>query len=103
MDRLERVPHAAFSKELRLPKVRVPTGTADPAAHHEAAARHPINVAWRRAGDQFQNLIAHLRGAPLVGIKAENPIAAAGLDGAVAQIAETLERHRHDARPKRRR
>ena len=101
MHRLERVAHAAFAEELRLAEVRVPAGAADPAAHHETAARHPVDIGWRRAGEQAEDLVAHCGGAPLVGVEAENPVAAAGFDGAIAQIAETVERHLHDARSER--
>ena len=102
MNRFERVPHAAFAEQLRLPEIWIPAGTADPASHHEAAPRHAVNVARRRASEKFQDLVAHLRGTAFVGIQTENPVAAACLDGAVAQITKPLERHLHDARPKRR-
>ena len=49
--RLERVAHAAFAEELRLAEVRVPARAFDPAAHHVAAARHPIDVMRRCAGE----------------------------------------------------
>ena len=102
MDRLESVAHAAFTEQLWLTEVWVPAGTADPAAHHEAAARHAVDIAWRRTSDKFQNLVANLRGAALVSIQAENPVAAACLDGVVAQLAKPLKWHLYDARAKRR-
>src|SRR5262249_14308613 len=67
-----------------------------PASHHEAAARHTINVEWRRASEKFENLIAHLGGTALVGIEAENPVAAARFDGAITQFAKAVERHLYD-------
>ena len=102
MHRLQRVTHAAFVEELRLAEIRIPAGTADPAAHHEAPSRHPIDVASWYAGEQSQNLVAHGRGAALIGVETEDPVAAAGFDRAIAQIAEALERHLHDARAQRR-
>ena len=65
----------------------------DPAAHHVAAARHQIDVVRRRAGEQAEDFVAHRFGAALVGIEAEDPVVLAGLDRAVAQVAEAVERH----------
>jgi hypothetical protein len=95
MDRLERVAHAALAEELRLAEVWIPARTVDPAAHHETAARQPVNVAWWTAGEEFENFVAYLRGAAFVGVQAKNPVIAARLDGIVAQIIEAFERHLH--------
>src|SRR3984885_258622 len=84
MHGLERVAHAAFAEKLRLAEVGIPARAADPAAHHETPARHKIGVGWRRAGEQRENLVAYGGGAPLVGIEAENPVAAAGFNGVIA-------------------
>src|SRR5262249_39727464 len=84
MDRLEGVAHATFAEELRLAEGRVPAGTPDPPSHPEAAARPAGNNRSPRAREKLQDLIANLRGTALVGIQAENPIAAAGLDGTIA-------------------
>ena len=47
----------------------------------------------RRAGEQAEDFVAHLRGAAFVGIQTEDPVVRAGFDGAVAQVAEAVERH----------
>src|SRR3984957_3841592 len=66
--RLKRVAHAAFAKELWLAEVRVPSGTLDPPAHHEAAPRHAIDVKRRTDGEQAKYLIADRGGAAFVGV-----------------------------------
>ena len=53
--------------------------------------------------EQSQDFIAHRRGAALVGVQAENPLAAARLHRAVAQIPEAVERDLHQAGPEPRR
>ncbi len=99
--RLERVAQAAFAEELRLAEIRIPAGAADPAAHHVAPARHAIDVVSGARGQQFENFVAHLFGAALVGVQTENPIVLAGFERAVAQFAEASERHLHHARAER--
>src|SRR5450830_1711702 len=99
--RLERVAHAAFTEELRLAKVWIPTGAADPAAHHVAAARHPVDIVRRRTGNQAQDFVAHGFRAAFVGVQAEQPIVFAGFDGAVAQVAEAAERYLDHPRAQR--
>ena len=99
--RFERVTHAAFAEELWLAEIRIPARAVDPAAHHVAAARHQIGIVRRRAGNQGEDFIAHLFGAALVGIQAEHPVVFAGLDGAVAQIAEAVEWHLDHPRAQR--
>ena len=99
--RLERVAHRAVLEELRLAEIRIPAGALDPAAHHVAPARHAIDVAWRISSDQRENLVAHRRGASLVGIEAEDPVACALRDRLVAQVAEALERDLHHPRAER--
>src|SRR5262249_4527429 len=42
MDRFKRVSHAALAEELGLPEVWIPARAADPAPHHETAARHAV-------------------------------------------------------------
>ena len=101
MHRLKRVTHAALSKELRLAEVRIPAGAAYPAAHHVAAARHPVDVVRGRAGENAKDFVAHRLRAALVGVQAEDPVVFAGLDGTVAQFAEAVERHFHRARAER--
>ena len=52
----------------------------------------------RRVGaQQAEDLVAHRGRAALVGIEAEHPVVPAGLDRAVAQLAEADERHLHHA------
>src|SRR5580692_2080960 len=97
MHRLGRVAHAAFAEELRLAEIRIPARAADPAAHHETSARHAVNVAGRDGGEECQNLVTYFFGAAFVSIEAEYPIAAAGRDSLITQIAKTVERYLDDA------
>ena len=96
--RLARVAHRAFAEQLRLAEIRIPAGALDPASHHVALARHQIDVVRRLSGNQAEDLVAHLRRAALVRIEAENPFVRAGLERAVAQVAEALEFDLHHAR-----
>jgi hypothetical protein len=51
----------------------------------------------RVGGEQAEYLVANGLGASLVGIETENPVMATGLDGAIAQVAESVERDLHHA------
>ena len=63
------------------------TGMADPVADSllEYRKRFP-------ALEECVHFISHLLGAALVGVQTEYPVVLAGLDGAVAQLAEAVER-----------
>ncbi len=54
----------------------------------------------RLSCEDRQNLVAHLAGAALVGVEAEDPVVAAFHERAVAQIAEAVKRDLHHARAK---
>src|SRR4029079_6559573 len=98
VDRVVVVAHRTLAEELRLAKIRIPTRAFDPASHHVIAARHEISVVRRHGRQDGKNLVPSLRRAALVGIEAENPFVPALRDGAIAEVAEPLERNLYDPR-----
>src|SRR5262249_53064552 len=89
----------ALAEKLRLAKIRIPAGALDPATHHVIATRHEVGIVRGGRGQNREDLITNLRGAALVGVKAENPVVPAFRDGAVTQITEAVEWNLNDSRP----
>src|SRR5262245_42690446 len=89
------VSHRALAEELRLAKIRVPTGALDPASHHVIAPRHEISImrGWRR--QQHENFVANFGGAALIRIEAEDPFMLAFRDGTIAQFTKAVEWELH--------
>src|SRR6266508_4160336 len=86
------IPHRALAEELRLAKIRVPTGALDPASHHVVATRHEVGVVrGHRRREHSKNFVANFRRAALVRIEAEDPLVPAFRDSALSQVAKTVE------------
>jgi hypothetical protein len=93
------IPHGALAEELRLAKIRVPTGTLYPSSHHVVVARHEVGVmGGHRRREHSKNFVANFGRAALVRIEAEDPLVPAFRDSAISQVAKTVEGELYDAR-----